>query len=346
MNYLISVVNPGAMDRVCEIAAALDLPQTVTLLGHGTAVQSMLDLLGIESTEKRVIMTVANPEKTRKFIKEMRRQVYIGIPGHGIIMAVPIKSVGGGKTLAYLNNGEQQPARYTPELSNRYELIVIVANEGRTDQVMNAARAAGATGGTVLHGKGTLGEVLGAGLATGWTRWLLIPLSMLLGWFIISAEPAVAVLEAQIEEVSAGTIPGSAIKTSLSIAIALAMGFSMLRVLTGISIMWFLIPGYVVALGLSFFVPDLYTAIAFDSGGVASGPMTATFMLQFMIGASTVVGGNPLIDAFGVVAMVAMMPLISIQMVGFIYSRRTEPEIAREQYGDDEIIELWEVNAA
>ena len=195
-------------------------------------------------------------------------------------------------------------------------------------------------------GFSTLGEVLGAGLATGWTRWLLIPLSMLLGWFIISAEPAVAVLEAQIEEVSAGTIPGSAIKTSLSIAIALAMGFSMLRVLTGISIMWFLIPGYVVALGLSFFVPDLYTAIAFDSGGVASGPMTATFMLHFMIGASTVVGGNPLIDAFGVVAMVAMMPLISIQMVGFIYSRRTEPEIAREQYGDDEIIELWEVNAA
>lgn len=155
MNYLISVVNPGAMDRVCEIAAALDLPQTVTLLGHGTAIQSMLDLLGIESTEKRVIMTVANPEKTRKFIKEMRRQVYIGIPGHGIIMAVPIKSVGGGKTLAYLNNGEQQSARYTPELSDRYELIVIVANEGRTDQVMNAARAAGATGGTVLHGKGT-----------------------------------------------------------------------------------------------------------------------------------------------------------------------------------------------
>ena len=155
MNYLISVVNPGAMDRVCEIAAALDLPQTVTLLGNGTAVQSMLDLLGIESTEKRVIMTVANPEKTRKFIKEMRRQVYIGIPGHGIIMAVPIKSVGGGKTLAYLNNGEQQSARYTPELSDRYELIVIVANEGRTDQVMNAARAAGATGGTVLHGKGT-----------------------------------------------------------------------------------------------------------------------------------------------------------------------------------------------
>ena len=155
MNYLISVVNPGVMERVCDISAALDLPQTVTLLGHGTAAKSMLDLLGIESTEKRIIMTVANPEKTKQFIREMRQQLYIGIPGHGIVVAVPIKSVGGGKTLAYLNNGEQQPARYTPELNDKYELIVIVANEGRTDQVMNAARAAGATGGTVLHGKGT-----------------------------------------------------------------------------------------------------------------------------------------------------------------------------------------------
>ena len=155
MNYVISIINPEALDTLCAICAELKLPMTVVMHGRGTAVQSMMDLLGIESTEKRVIMTVANPEKTRKFIKEMRRQVYIGIPGHGIIMAVPIKSVGGGKTLAYLNNGEQQPARYTPELSNRYELIVIVANEGRTDQVMNAARAAGATGGTVLHGKGT-----------------------------------------------------------------------------------------------------------------------------------------------------------------------------------------------
>ena len=155
MNYLISVVNPGAMERVCEIAAALDLPQTVAMLGHGTAAKSMLDLLGIESTEKRIIMTVANSEKAQQFIKDMRQQLYIGIPGHGIVIAIPIKSVGGGKTLAYLNNGEQQPARYTPELNGKYELIVIVANEGRTDQVMNAARAAGATGGTVLHGKGT-----------------------------------------------------------------------------------------------------------------------------------------------------------------------------------------------
>ena len=166
---------------------------------------------------------------------------------------------------------------------------------------------------------------------------------MLLGWFIISAEPAVGVLEKQIEQVSAGAIPGKAIKLSLSIAIALAMGLAMLRVLTGISILWFLVPGYAIALGLSFFVPDIYTAIAFDSGGVASGPMTATFMLQFMMGASTALGGNVLTDAFGVVAMVAMMPLLSIQVVGVMYEgkakRAAEPE---PSYGAYDIIELWE----
>ncbi len=194
-------------------------------------------------------------------------------------------------------------------------------------------------------GFSSLGAVLGSNLAGGWTKYLLIPLSMLLGWFVISAEPAVAVLEKQIEEVSEGAIPGKAIKLSLSVAIAVAMGISMVRVITGISILWFIIPGYFIALLLSFFVPDIYTAIAFDSGGVASGPMTATFMLQFVIGASTALGGNVLSDAFGVVAMVAMMPLISIQTVGFIYERKNKKEEAKpvgEIYGDCDIVELWE----
>lgn len=153
-------------------------------------------------------------------------------------------------------------------------------------------------------------------------------------------------LEKQIEEVSAGAIPGRAIKLSLSVAISLAMGISMLRVLTGISILWFLVPGYVLALGLSFFVPDIYTAIAFDSGGVASGPMTATFMLQFVMGASIAVGGNVLRDAFGVVAMVAMLPLLSIQAVGFIYEFKAKHTSAVETYGDFDIIELWEETGA
>ena len=190
-------------------------------------------------------------------------------------------------------------------------------------------------------GFSSLGTVLGAELTSGWTYYWLIPLAMLLGWFIISAEPAVYVLEKQIEEVSEGMIPGKAIKLSLSIAIAIAMGLSMLRVLAGISILWFLVPGYALALGLTFFVPDIYTAIAFDSGGVASGPMTATFMLQFMMGASAALGGNVLQDAFGVVALVAMMPLISIQMMGVLYGRRKPAGQPEPEYGDDDVVELW-----
>ena len=192
-----------------------------------------------------------------------------------------------------------------------------------------------------------LGTQLGSELAAGSGKYLLIPLSMVFGWFIISAEPAVLVLEKQVEDISAGAIPGKAIKLSLSVAIALANALSMLRVLTGMSLMWILVPGYAVALILSFFVPDIYTAIAFDSGGVASGPMTATFMLQLMIGASTALGGNVLSDAFGIVATVAMMPLISIQVVGLIYSRRAAvADSGGELYADDEIVELWEVCAS
>ena len=154
-------------------------------------------------------------------------------------------------------------------------------------------------------------------------------------------------LQQQVEDISAGAIPGKAIKLSLSVAIALAMGLSMLRVLTGMSLMWILVPGYAIALILSFFVPDIYTAIAFDSGGVASGPMTATFMLQLMIGTSIALGGNVLTDAFGIVATVAMMPLISIQVVGFIYSRKSSADDSiTELYADDEIVELWEVSAS
>ena len=192
-------------------------------------------------------------------------------------------------------------------------------------------------------GFSNLGAELGAALVSSSLEWLLIPLSAVLGWFIISAEPAVAVLEKQIEEVSAGAIPGKAIKVSLSVAIALAMGLAMLRVVTGVSLLWFLVPGYTIALGLSFFVPDIYTAIAFDSGGVASGPMTATFMLQFMMGVSIALGGNVLTDAFGIVALVAMMPLLSIQMVGFYYQLRAKKVTQElENYGDCDIIELWE----
>ena len=154
MNYIISVVKPESLEAVVGISEQLSLPVSVKLRGRGTAVQSMLDLLGIESTEKRDFFSIADEEKTKSFFKELKHRLFIGVPGHGIAMAVPIKSIGGGKTLSYLNGG-QQNAKYQPELNYAYELIVIIANEGRTDLVMNAAREAGATGGTVLHGKGT-----------------------------------------------------------------------------------------------------------------------------------------------------------------------------------------------
>lgn len=154
MNYVISICDPRALDTLTGLCAELELPVSVVLHAHGTAVRSMLDILGIESNEKRVVLTIATQEKTRRLIDEQKRHLFIGVPGHGIVVSVPIKSIGGGKTVAFLG-GSQQPAKYTPELNYSYELIVAIANEGRTDLVMNAARSAGAAGGTVLHGKGT-----------------------------------------------------------------------------------------------------------------------------------------------------------------------------------------------
>lgn len=160
-----------------------------------------------------------------------------------------------------------------------------------------------------------LGQVI-AGLSY---PWIIVPIGMLIGYFIVKAEPAVYVLTEQVEELTSGAISAKAMGMSLSIGVALSLGLAMVRVLTGISILWFLLPGYEVALGLTFFVPKIFTAIAFDSGGVASGPMTATFLLPFSMGACEALGGNVVTDAFGVVAMVAMTPLITIQILGLIY---------------------------
>ena len=154
MNYVISIINPEALGALTEICEKLSLPLTVTLHGRGTAMQGMLDLLGIESNEKRVVLTAANEEKTAQLIAAQRRYLHLGVPGHGFVIAIPIKSVGGGKAVAYMN-GDTKNAKYTPAINYDYELIVAISNEGSTDMVMNAARAAGARGGTVLHGKGT-----------------------------------------------------------------------------------------------------------------------------------------------------------------------------------------------
>ena len=190
-----------------------------------------------------------------------------------------------------------------------------------------------------------LGYALGAALAEGWKVYLLAPLAMLMGWFIINAEPAVHTLNKQVAELSAGAISERSMGLSLSVAVSAAGGLAMLRVITGISIMYFLVPGYLIAIALSFFVPRTFTAIAFDSGGVASGPLTATFMLPFATGACEALGGNVMTDAFGLVALVAMMPLITVQVMGAIYvvkSHHASQEPQLPDFGDNEIIELWE----
>ena len=154
MNYVISIVNPEAHELLTQICAQLELPLTLSAHGHGTAVQSMMELLGIESNEKRIVMTVADPDKTERLIQAQRRYLHLGVPGHGIVIAVPLKSIGGGKAMAYLG-ADNKSAKQPPELSFEHELIVAVTNEGCTDMVMNAARAAGARGGTTIHAKGT-----------------------------------------------------------------------------------------------------------------------------------------------------------------------------------------------
>ena len=193
------------------------------------------------------------------------------------------------------------------------------------------------------------GNYLGQQIAGLSCNWILIPIGMVIGYFIVKAEPAVYVLMVQVEELTSGAISGQAMGMSLSLGVAASVGIAMLRVLTGISILWFLIPGYAIALILSFFVPKIFTAIAFDSGGVASGPMTATFLLPFAMGACDALGGNIVSDAFGIVAMVAMTPLITIQILGTIYRFRSGssgsfipvPVVSYlDQFAENDIIEL------
>ena len=193
------------------------------------------------------------------------------------------------------------------------------------------------------------GNYLGETIATLSYGWIIIPIGMIIGYFIVKAEPAVFVLTKQVEEMTSGMIPASAIGTALSIGVSVSVGLAMTRVVTGISIMYLLVPGYFLALVLTFFVPKLFTAIAFDSGGVASGPMTATFLLSFAMGACKAVGGNIIADAFGIVAMVAMTPLITIQIMGLIFQIKekgrhkaafAQKVASTEALDDYEIIEL------
>lgn len=172
----------------------------------------------------------------------------------------------------------------------------------------------GVNGGFTPIGK-SLGMELGL-IADGWA---LLPVGLILGAVVVCAEPAVWVLTEQVEEISGGSIRRPVMLGALSISIAIAVALGMLRVVTHMSIWYIILPGYFLALLLTRYSPPMFTAIAFDSGGVASGPMSTTFVLALTLGAAISSGGNPATDAFGMVAMIAMAPLITIQLLGMIF---------------------------
>ncbi len=159
MNFVISIVNPDALSLIGEICHSLEVPISLNLYGRGTATKRTLDLLGIDSKQRRVVMCIADSKKAEQLMALQRRHLYMDAPGNGIVLSIPIKSIGGRKTMSYLSDANvQQIPKSEPFQNYSHELILVIANEGYTDMVMDAAREAGASGGTVLHGKGTASE--------------------------------------------------------------------------------------------------------------------------------------------------------------------------------------------
>ena len=188
-----------------------------------------------------------------------------------------------------------------------------------------------------------IGYKMGLELAKS-SPYLVVSFGFIIGMVVVLAEPAVHVLNKQVEEITSGTVGKKSMMIALSVGVGISIGLSMLRIVLGFNILYYLIPGYFISLGLSFFVPGLYTAIAFDSGGVASGPLTSTFILPFAVGVCMTISGKDAVmtDAFGIVAMVSMTPLITIQLLGFraIMTKRVKEKIAMKRIldSDDEQI--------
>ncbi len=189
-----------------------------------------------------------------------------------------------------------------------------------------------------------VGSLIGEALGNLPFNWIVVPIGMVIGYFVVAAEPAVHVLTKQVFELTSGAIPKKAMRTSLMIGVAISVGLAMLRIILNIPIMYFLLPGYLISLALTFLVPDMFTAIAFDSGGVASGAMTASFIMPFALGVCSAVGADIATQGFGVVAFVAMTPLITIQILGLVFklkSKKVQSQVqeVEESTSQEEIIE-------
>ena len=188
-----------------------------------------------------------------------------------------------------------------------------------------------------------IGFKLGSEMAQNNALYVVV-FGFIIGTVVVMAEPAVHVLKKQVEEITGGTVSKRSMLIALSIGVGISICLSAIRIVFGFSILYYMIPGYMLSLGLSFFVPKLYTAIAFDSGGVASGPLTSSFILPMAMGMCFALRGEAgiLSYAFGVVAMVAMTPLITIQILGFraVMSEKVRQRIVMKRIldADDEQI--------
>ena len=188
-----------------------------------------------------------------------------------------------------------------------------------------------------------IGNQIGAELASMNNNFILITVAVLMGIFLIEAEPAIVILIKQISEITDGAIPTKPMKICFSIATALSLAIAVARVITGIGIMYFLVPCYLISIILAFFTPDIFVAIAFDSGGVTGGTMTGSFVLPFLIGIAETLGKDIMTDAFGVIAITSALPLIIIQILGIIYKIKVN-KVSNNiiESADEEIIELEE----
>lgn len=168
-----------------------------------------------------------------------------------------------------------------------------------------------------------VGELMGQSLGEGNTKWFLIPIGFILGFAATFAEPAVSIMNDEVDEVTGGYISSRLMLYTLSIGVGFSIALSMLRILTGISLWYFLIPGYLIVFILIFLSRDIFIAIAFDSGGVSTGPMTVTFISSLAVGVASVTDGrDPLADGFGLIALVALTPIIAVLVLGLIFNRK------------------------
>ena len=158
LNFVITILDRTRVDHLQKIYEKVGVNSSFVMLGHGTATMKHLKFYGLEATEKAVLCGIVTGDKTRQLFRETKREMLIDIPGNGVMMAVPVKCVGGGRTLAYLTNNETG-SKGVQDMNFSQELIVIILNKGYTDEVMDSARLAGAAGGTVIHAKGTGAQI-------------------------------------------------------------------------------------------------------------------------------------------------------------------------------------------